>query len=58
MKSKETIEQLELKAEKQHVILMLRVAMMTNRSDMVDSIVQQFHNINYKMSKQNEKGNK
>jgi len=49
MKSKEKIEQLELKAEKQHVILMLRVAMMTNRSDLIETIAQKLHIINNKM---------
>jgi len=46
MKKKETIEQLKLQTEKQHLILRLRLAMETNRYDIVEEVALKLRNIN------------
>jgi hypothetical protein len=48
MKKKETTEQLKLQTEKQHLILKLRLAMETNRHDLVKELALDLQNINSK----------
>ena len=46
MKNKETISQVKLQAQKQHLILKLRLAMETNHYELVEALAHELRNIN------------
>lgn len=48
MKQNVTIEQVKLQTEKQHLILRLRLAMSTNRYDMIEGLGRELRTINLK----------
>ena len=48
MKQNMTIEQVKLQTEKQHLILRLRLAISTNRYDMIEDLGRELRSINLK----------
>ena len=52
MKQKVTIEHEKLQTEKQHLILKIRLAMSTNRYDMIADLDRELHSINLKQIRQ------